>query len=180
MKRYIEVIGESSYTQTIKEYVLDINLSVRAVKSETALDEVMALRNRCIETLFSSGLKHSELKEGGAQIWQSWYSRKQPGQEAYQIFDNQRYKLTLDMRRPIFGDNNEDKDKARREAIQNAYSHAAILAKESNLQISGTIYIEEVRSETESSDVSDLENWLNQQNSWYIIGAFVSNLLRRL
>ncbi|OKH43400.1 hypothetical protein NIES2101_30570 [Calothrix sp. HK-06] len=67
MESYIEVVGESSYTKIVQEYVADINLSVRAVKSETAFDEVMVLRNRCIETLLSSGLEHSELQEGGAE-----------------------------------------------------------------------------------------------------------------
>lgn len=84
MESYIEVIGESSYIITVKEYVADINLSVRAVKSETAFDEIIGLRNRCIEALLSSGLERSELQEGGAEVWQSWYQRKQPGQEVYQ------------------------------------------------------------------------------------------------
>lgn len=57
------------------------------------------------------------------------------------------------MRCPIFGDNEEGRDKARREAIKNAHTHAMILAEESNLQLNGIIKIEEIRAETQSSGV---------------------------
>lgn len=180
MERYIEVVGESSYAKTVEEYVADINLSVRAVKAETAFDEVISLRNRCIETLLSSGLQHSELQEGGAEAWQSWNQRNKPGQEAYQkiiissqsmprltkalsamekLFDNQRYKFNLNMRQPIFGTNEENRNKSRSEAIKNAHAHAMILAEASNLKLNGTIQIVEVRPETESSGVYGDYSW---------------------
>lgn len=180
MEHYIEVIGESSYAKTVEEYVADINISVRAVKAETAFDEVISLRNRCIETLLSSGLERSELQEAGAEAWQSWNQRNKPGQEAYQkiiissqsmsrltkalsamekLFDNQRYKFSLNMRQPIFGTNEENRNKARSEARKNAYAHAMILAEASNLKLDGTIQIQEIRPETESSGVYGDYSW---------------------
>lgn len=75
------------------------------------------------------------------------------------LFDNQRYKFNLNMRQPIFGTNEENRDKARSEAIKNAHAHATILAEASNLKLDGTIQIQEIRPETESSGVYGDYSW---------------------
>ncbi|MGB3640525.1 MAG: SIMPL domain-containing protein [Rivularia sp. (in: cyanobacteria)] len=176
MKPYIEVIGQSKFIQTVKEYVADINIIVRATKAEIALDEAISLRNRCIETLLSNGLKESELKEGGIEVWRDWFARRKQkvGQEASQkiiiccseiarlipalsalerLFDNQRYTFTLDMRQPVFSANLEIQEKARSEAIQNAFSHAELLAKSANIEIKDVSQIEEISDITGASGV---------------------------
>ena len=176
MKPYIEVIGQSKFIQTVQEYIADINIIVRATKSETAMNEVMSLRNSCIETLILNGLKESELKEGGVERWRDWFARRKQkvGQEASQkiiiccsdiarlilalsalepLFDNQRYTFTINMRQPIFSANLEIQEKARSEAIQNAFSHAELLAKSANIKIKDVSQIEEISDITGSSGV---------------------------
>ena len=54
MKPYIEVIGESKYLETVQKYVAYINLIVWTNRSKIALNELVDLRNRCIETLKSN------------------------------------------------------------------------------------------------------------------------------
>lgn len=75
------------------------------------------------------------------------------------LFDNQRYKFNLNMRRPIFGTNEENRDKARSEAIKNAHAHGMILAEASNLKLNGTTQIVEIRPETQSSGVYGDYSW---------------------
>lgn len=179
-ERYIEVIGESTLIETIQEYVADINLSVRASQPKTALDEVIALRDRCIETLIDSGLVRLELKEGGAEVWRSWFSRKQAGQEAFQkimitcseigrllkalsalepLFENSRYSFALNMRRPTFSASNDLKQQARSAAIQDAYTHANLLATAAQLKLLEVAQIEEVSTVHQQSGVYGDESW---------------------
>ena len=167
MKPYIEVVGESKYLETVQEYVADINIIVRATKSETAMNEVISLRNSCIETLMSNGLKESELKEGGVEIWRDWFARRkqkvakeasqkiivccsdisrliQALSKLEQLFDNQRYTFTINMRQPVFSASLEIRKKARSEAIQNATSHAQFLAEATKVEIINALQIEEL------------------------------------
>ncbi|MEO1431573.1 MAG: SIMPL domain-containing protein [Cyanobacteria bacterium J06633_8] len=167
MKPYIEVVGESKYLETVQEYVADINMMVRATKSETAVNEAINLRNSCIETLLSNGLQKSEIKEGGIEIWRDWFARRKQkvGQEASQkiivccadisrliqalsklelLFDNQRYTFTINMRQPVFSASSEIRKKARSEAIQNATSHAQFLAEATKVGIINVLQIEEL------------------------------------
>lgn len=176
MESYIEVIGESKLIEIVKEYIADINIIVRAAKSETAIHEAISLRNRCIEILISNGLNKSELQEGGVEIWRDWFTRRKQkvGQEAYQkiiiscsditrlipalsaieiLFENQRYTFTVDMRKPIFSVSLAMQEKARSEAIQNAFSHAQLLAKTANIEIINAFQIEQISNITDSSGV---------------------------
>ncbi|MDY6901327.1 MAG: SIMPL domain-containing protein [Cyanobacteriota bacterium] len=176
MKPYIEVVGESKFIQTVQEYVADINIIVRATKSETAVNEAIHLRNNCIESLLLNGLQKSEIKEGGIEIWRDWFARRKqkPGKEASQkiivtcediarlvpalsaiepLFENQRYTFTVIMRQPVFNASEELREKAKIEAIQNAISHAQILAKTANIEIKYVFQIEEISKITGNSGV---------------------------
>lgn len=179
IERYIEVIGESTLVETIQEYVADINLSVRSSQPKTALDEVIALRDRCIEMLMAVGLERSALQEGKAEVWRDWFSRKQTGQETLQkkalqkivvtcsevgclmkalsalelLFENPRYTFALNLHPPTFGASEELKQQARTAAIQDAYAHAKVLAAATQLNLVEVIQIEEVSKNTESSHI---------------------------
>ena len=176
MKPYIEVVGESKFIQTVKEYVADINIIVRATKSEIAVNEAMNLRNSCIEILLSNGLQKHEIKEGGIEIWRDWFARRKqkPGKEASQkiiatcediarlipalsaiepLFENQRYTFTVYMCQPVFSASEEVQEKARSEAIKNAISHAQIIAKTANVEIKDVFQIEEISKITGYSGV---------------------------
>ncbi|MEM9276519.1 MAG: SIMPL domain-containing protein [Cyanobacteria bacterium P01_F01_bin.143] len=165
MKPHIEVVGESKYLETIQKYVAYINLIVWTNRKKIALDELVDLRVRCIETLKSNGLKHSELKEGGISVERKWLNSRKNRQEANQkiiiscediyslvqalsqlepLFKHRRYSFTLEMLQPIFTKNSGVEKKAKKEAIQNALIHATLLAEGANLELDGIIEIEEL------------------------------------
>ncbi|MGD1909355.1 MAG: SIMPL domain-containing protein [Rivularia sp. (in: cyanobacteria)] len=165
MKPYIEVIGESKYLEVIQKYVAYINLIVWTNRSKIALNELVDLRNRCIETLKSNGLKQSELKEGGVDVRRNWLNNRKIRQEAHQkiiiscyelynlmqalsqlepLFKHRRYSFTLDIIQPIFSHNLGAEKKARKEAIKNALSHATLLAEGANIELGKIVEIEEL------------------------------------
>lgn len=179
MEHYIEVIGESTLVETVQAYVADINLSIRTVQAKTALDEIRALGDRCIDALVASGLKRSELQEGRAGAWRPWFSGKKTGQEAFQkivvacpeitrlmqalsalepLFENDRYSFALHLHPPTFGASAETKHQAREAAIQDAYSHARLLAAETQLNLIEVAQIEELSRST-GTGAADDEPW---------------------
>src|SRR5262249_53539887 len=78
---FIEVIGQGTLTETVVVYRADLSVAVRAAKDDAALKAATELRSRCIRTLKESGIKSSELTEGGGQVWRPWFWKKKPGQE---------------------------------------------------------------------------------------------------
>lgn len=165
MKPYIEVIGKSKYLETVEKYVAYINLIIWTNRKKIALNELVDLRNRCIETLISNGLKHSELKEGGVDVKRNWLNTRKIRQEAYQkiiiscddiyrimkaisklesLFKHRRYSFTLDMCEPVFSQSSGNENKAKREAIKNALIHAKLLAEGVNLELDEIVEIEEL------------------------------------
>lgn len=73
---YIEVVGHSSYGERVSLYRFDLELTVRATKGDTALDEVMQLRNSVVEALLANAIRDEEISEGGAELWRSWWWRR--------------------------------------------------------------------------------------------------------
>ena len=165
MKPHIEVIGESKYLETVQKYVADINIIVWTNRTKIPLNEITILRNLCIESLLSNGLEKSELTEGGLNIRERSLNRRRIRQEAKQkiivscsdisrliqavstlekLFKKPRYSFTLDMRQPVFTASWEIKEQAKKEAIQNAYSHAKLLLESANTDIENILKIEEM------------------------------------
>lgn len=165
MKPYIEVVGESKYLETVEKYVAYINLIVWTNRTKIALKELVDLRNRCIETLKSNGLKHSELQEGGVDVKRNWLNNKKIRQEAFQkiiitcddmyrllealsqlepLFKHRRYSFTLDMVKPVFSKNSSVIEKAKKEAIANALTNATLLAEGAKLELDKIVEIEEL------------------------------------
>lgn len=165
MKPYIEVIGESKFLEKVQKYVAYINIIVWTNRTKIALNELVNLRNACIETLKSNGLKQSELKEGGIDVRRNWLNSRKIRQEAYQkiiiscddmyrliqalsklepLFKHRRYSFTLDTLQPVFSKNSTAENKARKEAVKNALAHANLLAEAANLELDKIIEIEEL------------------------------------
>ncbi len=178
MESHIEVIGESKYLEIVQKYVADINIIVWTNRTKIPLNEITILRNLCIESLLSNGLEESELTEGGLNIRERALNRRRIRQEARQkiiiscsnisrlsqavstlekLFKKPRYSFTLDMRQPVFAASWEIKEKAQKEAIQNAYSHAKLLLESANSNIDNVIQIKEMTSIIGESEVYNHE-----------------------
>ncbi len=176
MKSHIKVIGESKYLEIVQKYVADINIIVWTNRTKIPINEIIILRNRCIETLLSNGLKEDELREAGIQIRERSLNRRRIRQEAMQkiivscsdisrliqavstlekLFKKPRYSFTLDMRQPVFSANLEVQEQAKKEAIKNAYSHAKLLAESGNIQIESVVNIEELSPIIGESEIYD-------------------------
>ncbi|MBD2535484.1 SIMPL domain-containing protein [Nostoc flagelliforme FACHB-838] len=176
---YIEVISEGKYTEKIEKYVLSLVLEVRAAKEDTALNEVMRLRERCINHLLKFGLKQNEIFDGGTNLTRPWYKKK-VGQEASvqiilqtenidilsqalnsieEVKSSQREVIQMNMRQPIFSADEAAVQQALQLAIRQAKAKATVLATEANVELAGIFYIEELSTVKRNSGVYGDEDW---------------------
>jgi uncharacterized protein YggE len=180
MDPFVEVIGRGTLTEKVTEYRADLSVTVRAAQGDAALMEANELRDRCIRTLKESGIKGSELTEGGGQVWRPWFWKKKPGQEVSHkvliacpdrdrlfkalgalepLFDNQRSSLLVSMRQPKFEATSGEWSTALSSAITDAKSSAVIIAHEAGLRIMGVTQVEELDQRKERSGAYGDENW---------------------
>jgi uncharacterized protein YggE len=180
MDTYIEVVGSASLLERTSEYRADVTLVVRAAQIEMALREVVDLRSQCIRKLKEAGLAGDELREGGTEVWRPWFWKKKPGQEAAQkilvscddaqrlyyalsalepIFENQRYSLSVSMRRPRFVATDEARRKAQSAAIADAKLKAQIIASEAGVQLVTVAQVEELDEKSARSGMYGDEEW---------------------
>jgi uncharacterized protein YggE len=180
MDPFIEVIGQAALTEKAVECRADLSVTVRASQGDAALKEALELRDHCIRTLKESGIKGSELTEGGGQVWRPWFWKKKPGQEVSHkiliscpdgdrlfkalgalepLFDNQRSSLSVSMRRPKFEATGGERSAAMSSAITNAKSSAEIIAHEAGLRVTGVTQVEELDERIERSGAYGDEDW---------------------
>lgn len=181
MNRFIEVVGIGTLTESVVEYRADVSLQVRAAQVETAIKEVADLRSDCIRRLGEAGLTDSELLEGGAEVWRPWFWKKKAGQEASQklliscgdvqclmralgalepLFENQRYSLSVSMRRPLFQADASARREAERAAIEDAAVKARNAAACAGLLLGGVIELEELDVKVSRSGVYGDQDWM--------------------
>jgi uncharacterized protein YggE len=179
--RFIEVVGVGALVEAVTEYRVDVTLQVRAAQVETAIREVTELRSQCIRQLRSAGLAEHELQEGGSQVWRAWFWKKKPGQEASQkllvscsdvqrlmaalgslepLFDNQRYSVSVAMRRPTFLATDSARSDAERAAIANASQKAGNVAAGCGLLITDVLEVEELDTKTSRSGAYGDQDWM--------------------
>jgi uncharacterized protein YggE len=180
MDPFIEVFGQGTLTEKVTEYRIDLSVAVRAAQGDAALKEAIELRDRCIVTLKESGVKSSELTEGGGQVWRPWFWKKKPGQEVSHkiliscpdfdrlfkalgalepLFDNQRSSLSVSMRQPKFEATSSERSAAMSSAVINAKSSAEIIAHEAGLRVTGVTQVEELDERKERSGAYGDEDW---------------------
>jgi len=181
LDRFIDVVGTGTLSESVAEYRADVTLQVRAAQVETAIQEVSDLRSECIRRLRTAGLTDRELLEGGAEVWRPWYLKKKPGQEASQkllvscedmqrlmgalgalesLFENQRYSISVSMRRPIFATNLAARREAERAAIADAENKAANIAGRAGLSLDGVIECEELDTKMSRSGSFGDQDWM--------------------
>jgi uncharacterized protein YggE len=180
MDAYIEVTGEAKFVETVESYRTQLDLTVRAAKSGTALEEVTELRNACIAGLREAGLTDEDLEEGGAQMWRPWYRKMKVGQEASHrilitcssaetlaralgsleaLFDHARHGLNVHNLAPVFGADEAEQLAARGRALQDARVKAEALAAEGRLTLGSIVRIEERDSAMGRSGVHGDDHW---------------------
>ncbi len=177
---YIEVTGESTYEEQISLYRFELELTVRATKGDTALDEVLQLRNSVVECLHANAIRDDEIAEGGAELWRSWWWRRKVGQEAHQkilievddfarfataaaalepLFENQRYFLAVHTQQSEFEAEEETKDESRRMALQDAKRKADLIAKETGTSLGAVLQVEQQSSTASRTGMYGDERW---------------------
>lgn len=77
MSKFIEVFGESEYQEYPLKLVIDIDVSIRAVKEETAKTEIQDIVNDILDKLFENGLSKNDVTFGGRETFT-------PSQESYE------------------------------------------------------------------------------------------------
>lgn len=180
MDNFIEVVGQASYDETIRNYRAEINLAVRAAHADTAIREAGELRNHCITQLKQAGLTDAELIEGGGEVYRPWYERKKAGQETSHkiliecadlariqialatlegLFDNPRYSFNFSMNRPLFGIDVNTIKQAQRAAIADARTQAELLAGACGVRITHVAQVEELVAKVSRSGMHGDEDW---------------------
>jgi len=192
MESFIEVVGSATLLEEPVEYRADLNIVVRAAQAENAMKEVGELRSQCIRVLKDAGLTEKDLREGGAEMWRPWFWRKKPGREAMQkilvscsdvqplyqalshlepLFENQRYSLSVSMRKPHFSASDDARIQARRGAVADAREKATALASEGGLMIKGISQIEELAEKTSASGMFGDQDWGGYAFAGAAVGA---------
>jgi uncharacterized protein YggE len=181
VNRFIEVVGVGTLVERVGEYRADVTVQVRAAQVETAIKEVAELRVQCIRQLRSAGLAENELQEGGSEVWRPWFWKKKPGQEASQkllvscsdvqrlmgalgslepLFENQRFSLSVAMRRPHFVAEQSARRDAERAAFADASAKAGNAASIHGLRIAEVLEIEELDAKTSRSGAYGDQDWM--------------------
>ncbi|MDH3469529.1 MAG: SIMPL domain-containing protein [Gammaproteobacteria bacterium] len=181
MDQFIEVIGSSTLTESVSRYRAQITLSVRAASRETAGEEALDLRDKCVSTLREAGLIQTEIQEGGSEIWRPWFLKKQAGQETsfrlliscdemerlyralgeleHIVADKKRHTISVSMNRPVFAASEDDRRDAQRCAISAAKEQAEVLAAEAGLRLLDILQIEQLQQKYSRSGAFGDEDW---------------------
>lgn len=180
MESFIDIRGQATLIESVTEYHADLSVTVRAAQVETALTEVEDLRRQCIRGLREAGLADSELQEGAGEVWRPWFWKKKSGQEVSRkilltctdanrlyralgalepIFSNQRYSLSLSMRKPTFDATPDVRANSQIAAVANARSKAEVVAKAAGVSLGPVIQIEEIDERVGRSGAYGDEDW---------------------
>ncbi|WP_198086078.1 SIMPL domain-containing protein [Variovorax sp. E3] len=180
METYIQVAGLGDVIETVVEQRATVTITVKASKTEVALSEATGLRNDAIRILQDAGLKPDEIREGGRDTWQPWYSRRGVGQEAAHrvllacretrrlyraldalepLFTNSRYTLNVDMQQPRFEAQEGAEAEARMTAIRHARDKALLLAKEAGVTLGAVAQVEELGSQADNTGAYGDYTW---------------------
>lgn len=163
-KKYIEVVGEGSYQECPEQVVLDVELSVRSAKEESAGKRHRKIADTLVNELLESGLTKKEIYFGGRESFVPWWKRKKAGQETrtkitiisarrelvYQAteqinryIDNKRITVEVSERQPVYKAPEGADIEALETALKNAKGKAAHLAKLASCVLGEVLEIEE-------------------------------------
>ena len=166
MSKFIEVFGESEYQEYPLKLVIDIDVSIRAVKEETAKTEIQDIVNDILDKLFENGLSKNDVTFGGRETFTPWWKRNKVGVETknkitiisenrvtvYSALDkidqyksDKRITVSINERQPIFEAAPGDIEKAISNACDNAKKKAELLASATGVCVGKPIEIQEFK-----------------------------------
>lgn len=179
-KKYIEVIGEGSYQEFPEKVVLDVELTVRAAKEETAGEENRQLANTLVNELLESGLTQEEIYFGGRESVVPWWKRKKAGQETRtkitiissrralvykateqinRYIESKRITVEISERQPVYEAHEGADFEALEAALKNAREKAGHLAQLASCVLGEVLEIEEWKRNTHSSGSYGDPDW---------------------
>ncbi len=197
MDRYIEVIGEGTFTETAVRFIAEITLEVRAAKGETSLREVAELCSEALSVLRAAEINDDEIVEGGTDFRRPWYwKKKETGQNAarkiilkvtefgklnraleqlepLQSQNKERKTISIDMRQPEFKDDVAIKSNALAEAFDDAKSKASRLSVAMGYALGQPIRFEEGGWATRNSGFSGDEDWGGDYSRFAMGGGII-------
>ncbi len=166
MNNFVEVYGESSYEESPKKVIIDVDLSVRAAKEDIATTGIQNLTNDLIDQLINNGIDKNDLYFGGRETFLPWWKRKKAGVEirnritiksedrpnTYQALENiERYKddkriiVSINERQPLFEAEKADIENALKKACADAKRKAQILADACGKKVGNVLEIQETK-----------------------------------
>ncbi|QUY41457.1 SIMPL domain-containing protein [Acaryochloris marina] len=179
-KKYIEVVGEGSYQECPEQVVLDVELSVRSAKEESAGKGNRKIADALVNELLESGLTKKEIYFGGRESFVPWWKRKKAGQETrtkitiissrrelvYQAteqinryIDNKRITVEVSERQPVYKAPEDAEFEALEAALKNAREKAVHLAQSASCVLGEVLEIEEWKRNTRSSGSYGDPDW---------------------
>lgn len=179
-KKYIEVVGEGSYQECPEQVVLDVELSVRSAKEESAGKRHRKIADTLVNELLESGLTKKEIYFGGRESFVPWWKRKKAGQETRtkitiisarrelvyrateqmnRYIDNKRITVKVSERQPVYKALEGADIKALETALKNAQEKAAHLAKLASCVLGEVLEIEEWKKNTRNSGSYGDPDW---------------------
>lgn len=172
METFIDVVGSSEYAEYPDKIILDIDISVRAAKKDTAEKDITEVVNKTIDHLYECGLSKDEVFFGGRESYTPWWRRDKAGVETrnritiqssnkalvYQALETaERYKadkrigFDIEERQPIYIAKDEDIQLAMQQAISDALSKATCLAEAAGSRVGQVLQIEEIKKGVRAS-----------------------------
>ncbi|HEX9060276.1 MAG TPA: SIMPL domain-containing protein [Clostridia bacterium] len=164
--RYIEVIGESQYSECPETWITDIILNIQAANEDSLMAESREYKNKIIKILIDEGIPEDQLFYAGTDVYTPWWKKNKVGlniSHKVTIRTNDRYKayralekteelnkiskritIRIDERKPIFNAKEEDIMAARKQACKNAFEKACVLASGFDMKVGSPIEIQEL------------------------------------
>jgi uncharacterized protein YggE len=179
---FVEVLAEASYEEPIERFVAELQLEVRGASEDSAVQQVAELSRRCVERLTSGGLARDEIEDAGLSMHRPWWFRKkeQAGKTATHqlrvrcgdvarlnaalvavdgVTANPRETVNLNMRQPIFREDDAARAEALRLAVRAGREKAQAVADEAGAALGRLLSVEEGPSAQRHSGYGGDSDW---------------------
>ncbi len=184
-ERCIEVIGEGHYFEEVSNYIVELNLEVRAAREKDGMREIDALKNTCIQKLIQAGIDQSRILDKGGEVWPPLSHGKRIARDAFHkliiktpdierlsqaigelesILTNLRHSFSVDMQRTVYSDDLGPELKAQKKAFDNARLKADAIARAAGVKPGAVIRIEELEKTRRDPEASGDPQQGNEPN----------------
>lgn len=161
--RYVEVLGEGAYDESVQRLGVSIRISAETHRTESAMSEIARLRDLCIERLKAAGVSADDIREAGAGVEQQpWRGKKRSATQVIHVstgdmavitkaiysveplVKDKRYTFNTTMHLPQFEALPGAVEAAQRRAMADARRQASVLAEEAGLILGGVLQVQQL------------------------------------